>query len=85
MEWNGVRLLYVGNDWSEEHHDVEVQDEAGRVLARAKLPEGVAGMARLHAMIAEHLGDRVGPGTDRGRLSGLRDQPAADGPLPGAL
>ena len=73
MEWNGVRLLYVGNDWSEEHHDVEVQDEAGRVLARAKLPEGVAGMARLHAMIAEHLGDRVdeadvvvGIETDRG-------------------
>lgn len=59
MEWIGVRLLFVGNDWAEEHHDVELQDEAGRVLTRAKLPEGVAGMTRLHAMIGEHLGDDV--------------------------
>lgn len=73
MEWIGVRLLFVGNDWAEEHHDVELQDEAGRVLTRAKLAEGVAGMARLHAMIGEHLGDDVdeaevvvGIETDRG-------------------
>jgi transposase len=73
MEWIGVRLLFVGNDWAEEHHDVELQDEAGRVLTRAKLPEGVAGMVPLHAMIGEHLGDDdeadvvVGIETDRGR------------------
>jgi transposase len=50
-------LLFVGDDWAEEHHDVEVQDETGRVLGRAKLPEGVTGIARLHAMIGEHLGE----------------------------
>ena len=46
----------------------------GRMLARARLPEGAAGMARLHAMIGEHLGRRtpsrrevrVGIETDRG-------------------
>ena len=65
-------LLFVGDDWAEEHHDVELQDESGRVLARAKLPEGVAGVARLHAMIGEHLGENdeadvvVGIETDRG-------------------
>lgn len=66
-------MLFVGDDWSEEHHDVELQDEAGRVLGRAKLPEGVAGIARLHAMIGEQLGDDVdeasvvvGIETDRG-------------------
>jgi len=32
--------LFLGDDWAEEAHDVELQDEAGRVLARAKLPEG---------------------------------------------
>jgi transposase len=48
-------LLYVGDDWAEEHHDVEVMHESGRTLCRAKLPEGIAGMTRLHAMIAEHL------------------------------
>jgi hypothetical protein len=41
----GRRLLFLGEDWSEKSHDVELQD-AGRVLARAKLPEAIAGMAR---------------------------------------
>jgi transposase len=65
-------LLFVGDDWAEEHHDVEVQDELGRVLGRAKLPEGVAGIGRLHAMLGEHLGEDeevtvvVGIETDRG-------------------
>ncbi len=66
-------MLFVGDDWAEDHHDVELQDESGRVLARAKLPEGVAGIARLHAMIGEHLGEDVdeatvvvGIETDRG-------------------
>jgi hypothetical protein len=33
-------LLCVGDDWAEDHHDVELMDEAGRVLAKARLPEG---------------------------------------------
>ena len=37
--------LFVGDDWAEDHHDVELMDQAGRVLARRRLPEGVAGMA----------------------------------------
>lgn len=65
--------MFVGDDWAEEHHDIELMDDAGRVLARAKLPEGVAGIARLHAMIGEHLGEDedeatvvVGIETERG-------------------
>lgn len=65
--------LFVGDDWAEDHHDVELMDAAGRRLARARLPEGVVGMARLHAMIGEQLGDDadtgevvVGIETDRG-------------------
>ncbi len=65
--------LFVGDDWAEDHHDVELMDEAGRVLARKRLPEGVAGMARLHALIGEQLGDDgddaevvIGTETDRG-------------------
>jgi transposase len=65
--------LFVGDDWAEDHHDVELMDEAGRVLARKRLPEGVAGMARLHALIGQQLGDDAddaevvtGTGTDRG-------------------
>jgi transposase len=66
-------VLFVGDDWAEDHHDVEVQDETGRRLGRARLPEGVAGVARLHALIGEHLSGDAGPDqavigieTDRG-------------------
>lgn len=66
-------LLFVGDDWAEDHHDVEVQDETGRVLGRARLPEGVDGIGRLHALLAKHLDEDVDPGevvvcieTDRG-------------------
>jgi hypothetical protein len=31
--------LGAGRDWAEDHHDVEVVDEAGRVLVRRRLPE----------------------------------------------
>jgi transposase len=46
----------VGDDWAEAHHDVELMDATGWRLVKARLPEGVVGMARLHAMIAEQLG-----------------------------
>src|ERR1039458_6797835 len=69
--------LFVGDDWAEDHHDVEVMDERGRVLARARLPEGVAGMARLHELIGEQLGEGaddaevvIGTETDRGPWAG---------------
>jgi transposase len=66
--------LFVGDDWAEDHHDVELMDATGRRLATARLPEGVAGMARLHAMIGERVGEDpdedvevvVGIETDRG-------------------
>jgi transposase len=48
--------LFVGDDWAEDHHDVEVMDEAGKVLARRRLPEGAAGMAQLHALVGGQLG-----------------------------
>ena len=50
-------MLFVGDDWAEDHHDIEVQDEQGRRLARARLPEGITGLARLHELLAEHLTD----------------------------
>jgi transposase len=67
-----IAVLFIGDDWAEAHHDVEVQDGDGRRLSRRRLPEGVAGIAVLHALIADHLGDDepdtvvVGIETDRG-------------------
>jgi transposase len=73
MSWTGERVrLFVGDDWAQDHHDVELMDAAGRVLAKRRLPEGVAGMARLHEMIGQQLGEDadaevlVGIETDRG-------------------
>src|ERR1700757_3500339 len=69
----GMLLLLVGDDWAEDHHDVEIMDPTGRTLVKARLPEGIAGLARLHALIAGQLGDdaeqvevRIGFETDRG-------------------
>jgi Transposase/Transposase IS116/IS110/IS902 family len=66
-------VLFVGDDWAEEHHDVELVDEAGRRLARARLPEGIVGISRLHELLAAHLAADAEPGqvvvgieTDRG-------------------
>jgi Transposase/Transposase IS116/IS110/IS902 family len=66
-------VLFAGDDWAEDHHDVALVDAAGRRLARARLPEGVAGIARFHELIAEHAGEGEEPGrvmvgieTDRG-------------------
>jgi transposase len=51
------RVIFVGDDWAEAHHDVELQDAEGRVLVRRRLPEGIAGLSALHALVADHLGD----------------------------
>ena len=56
VESEGVRLvLFVGDDWAEAHHDIEIQDEHGRRLAKRRLPEGTAGIAALHQLIGEHV------------------------------
>jgi hypothetical protein len=55
-------VLFVGDDWAEDHHDLEVEDDQGRVLARRRVGEGIAGMVKLHELVAEFLGDDDGPG-----------------------
>lgn len=73
-------MLFIGDDWAEDHHDIELVDDQGRVLARKRFPEGIEGIAGLHALVAEHLPEdwdqaepediralvKVGIETDRG-------------------
>jgi transposase len=73
-------MLFMGDDWAEDHHDVEIVDDTGRVLARRRLPEGLDGITRLHALVAEQTPEgwadldpgeaaamvKVGIETDRG-------------------
>lgn len=67
-------MIFVGVDWAEAHHDACVMDEAGKVLGRAKVPEGIEGVARLHALVADHAQEPaevvVGIEIDRGLLVG---------------
>lgn len=48
-------MIWIGDDWAEDHHDVEMLGDDGRRIARARLPEGLEGITRLHALIAEKM------------------------------
>jgi hypothetical protein len=54
-------LLFIGDDWAEGHHDVVVQDDAGKTLARRRLPEGADGLARFHELAASCWGEDSEP------------------------
>ena len=67
-------MIFVGIDWSERHHDIEVQDPDGAVLATGRVPEGLEGIGRLHALLSEHADEPaevvIGIEIDRGLLVG---------------
>src|SRR5882762_8282059 len=66
--------VFVGHDWAEAHHDVHVEDDQGQRLAKARLPEGVEGVARFHELIAGFVDEpcdvTVATETDRGLFVG---------------
>ncbi|MDT5232570.1 MAG: hypothetical protein QOI39_3070, partial [Mycobacterium sp.] len=33
-------MLFVGDDWAEDHHDVYLMDDDGAPVAARRLPEG---------------------------------------------
>ena len=63
-------MIFIGDDWAEDHHDVYLMDEAGRRLASRRLPEGLTGIRGLHELVASHAEEReqavIGIETDRG-------------------
>jgi hypothetical protein len=67
-------VLLVGIVWAERHQEVCVMAADGRVLVRVRITAGVAGVARLHELIARHADAPtevvVGIQTDRGLLAG---------------
>lgn len=82
-------MLFVGDDWAEDHHDVCLMNDAGEKLTSRRLPEGLAGMRLLHDLIAAHAQEPeqvvVGIETDRGlwvdALTGVGYQVYAVNPL----
>jgi transposase len=67
-------MIFVGDDWSEDHHDVCLMDQAGKRLASRRLPEGLTAIRQLHELIAEHAEEPdqvvIGIETDRGLWTG---------------
>lgn len=63
-------MIFVGDDWAEDHHDVHVMDETGTRKASKRLPEGLAGICALHELLAGHADEPrevvIGIETDRG-------------------
>ena len=63
-------MIFVGDDWAEEHHDVYLMGESGERLVSRRLPEGLTGIRQLHELIAAHAQEPtdvvVGTETDRG-------------------
>jgi transposase len=54
MKWVLRMFMLIGDDWAEDHHDLEFEDDTGRRLAKARLPEGLEGITRFHALVAQH-------------------------------
>lgn len=63
-------MIFVGIDWSEERHDVEVLDEAGDRLAVSRFGSGLEGLRSFHELVGELSDDPsqvvIGIETDRG-------------------
>ena len=64
-------MLFVGDDWAEDHHDLNFLNPDGTVILSKRVPEGVAGIAVFHGLVADAgVGDPaevvVGIETDRG-------------------
>ena len=66
--------VFVGHDWAEAHHDIHVEDGEGNRLGKARLPEGVEGVARFHELLAALVEDpgevTIATETDRGLFVG---------------
>jgi Transposase/Transposase IS116/IS110/IS902 family len=45
---------FCGIDWAEDHHDIALADRDGGLLARARISDDAAGLARLLELLAEH-------------------------------
>jgi transposase len=63
-------MIFIGDDWAEDHHDVYLMDEGGRRLASRRLPEGLSGIRQLHELVAAHAEEPeqvvIGIETERG-------------------
>jgi hypothetical protein len=81
--------LFVGIGWAEDHHDLCVMDAAGKVAAKGRVSNDLAGVARAHHLIASGIPEGVDDDEmevvvnplavdryrDRARVSGAKSGP----------
>lgn len=54
-------MVTCGIDWAEDHHDIALVDADGRLVAKRRIPESVAGFTELTAMLADAGDDPEDP------------------------
>ncbi len=63
-------MIFVGNDWAEDHHDVCVMNQSGKTLAIRQFDHGIGGVAMFHDLMAGFVSEPsdvvIGVETDRG-------------------
>jgi transposase len=63
-------MIFVGDDWAEDHHDIHVMNADGARLASRRLPEGLPGISGFHELVAAPAAEPgqvvIGIETDRG-------------------
>ncbi len=53
-------MVLLGIDWAEAQHELCLTDATGQVLARRQIPDGLAAVRQLHALVAQHAGEGAG-------------------------
>jgi hypothetical protein len=75
--------ITCGIDWAENHHDVALVDEAGKLVAKRRIGDDVQGYQQLLALLAEagdSAGEPVPVAVETAR--GLLISPGLPAPLP---
>jgi hypothetical protein len=54
-------MVTCGIDWAQDHHGIAIVDAEGRLVAKRRIPESVAGFTELIAMLAEAGDDPKDP------------------------
>lgn len=57
-------MLYVGDDWAEDHHDIAVCDEQGMVLRQARIPDGSIGISAFGEVVGQCLPPNEDPAAE---------------------
>ncbi|MGY4646286.1 hypothetical protein ACVWWN_000152 [Mycobacterium sp. URHB0021] len=53
--------VFCGIDWAENHHDVALINERGKLVAKCHIGDDAAGLATLLTLLAEHGDNATNP------------------------